>query len=121
MLPSILMFLQNGASDSGVTAIRTVAGLMSLLVLGAYFLPSIIALVKRKRNTVAIILVNLLLGWTVIGWIVSLVWSVTNDAPAVQLNQNFYAQPQPNRFCSRCGGPLGPGMTCAHCANALGA
>jgi hypothetical protein len=35
-----------------------------------YFLPSIIGL--RKRNAGAIFVLNLLLGWTVIGWVVSL-------------------------------------------------
>jgi len=44
-----------------------------------YFLPSIISLVRHKRNTLAIFLLNLLTGWTAIGWIISLVWSVTRD------------------------------------------
>ena len=34
-----------------------------------YFLPSIIALVRSKRDVVAIILLNFFLGWTAIGWI----------------------------------------------------
>jgi hypothetical protein len=48
-----------------------------------YFLPTIIALIKSKRDTVAILLLNLFLGWSVIGWIVALVWAAKNDAPAV--------------------------------------
>jgi hypothetical protein len=46
-----------------------------------YFLPSIIALARGKRDIVAIILLNLFLGWSVIGWIVALVWAVKHDAP----------------------------------------
>ncbi len=48
-----------------------------------YFLPSIIALARSKRDLLAIFLLNLLLGWSVIGWIVALVWAAKNDAPVV--------------------------------------
>jgi hypothetical protein len=44
--------------------------------LALYFLPTIIALLRRRHNTLAIFLLNLLLGWTFVGWVVSLVWSV---------------------------------------------
>jgi hypothetical protein len=48
-----------------------------------YFLPSIIALARNKRDTLAIFLLNFFLGWSVIGWIVALVWAAKHDAPAV--------------------------------------
>ncbi|HKH99833.1 MAG TPA: superinfection immunity protein [Candidatus Sulfotelmatobacter sp.] len=48
-----------------------------------YFLPSIIALARSKRDTLAIFLLNFFLGWTVIGWIVALIWAAKNDVPAV--------------------------------------
>jgi hypothetical protein len=44
-----------------------------------YFLPSIIALARSKRDTLAIFLLNFFLGWTVIGWIVALVWAAKHD------------------------------------------
>ena len=44
-----------------------------------YFLPSIIAIVRSKRDVTAIILLNLFLGWTMIGWVVSLVWALKKD------------------------------------------
>jgi hypothetical protein len=46
-----------------------------------YFLPSIIALARSKRDVLAIFLLNLFLGWSVIGWIVALVWAAKNDVP----------------------------------------
>jgi hypothetical protein len=46
-----------------------------------YFLPSIIALARNKRDITAIVLLNFFLGWTMIGWIVALVWAVKTDAP----------------------------------------
>ena len=47
-----------------------------------YFLPSIIALMRGKRNTLAIFLLNLFLGWSVIGWIVALVWAAKYEVAA---------------------------------------
>lgn len=44
-----------------------------------YFAPFLIALLRRHRNTVSILLTNLLLGWTGIGWIVALIWSAANE------------------------------------------
>jgi hypothetical protein len=44
-----------------------------------YFLPSIIALARSKRDTLAIFLLNFLLGWTGVGWIVALVWAAKHD------------------------------------------
>lgn len=41
-----------------------------------YFLPSFIAFGRAHRNRLAIFLLNLILGWTVLGWVGSLVWSV---------------------------------------------
>lgn len=46
-----------------------------------YFLPTIIAVVRSKRDTTAILLLNFFLGWTMIGWIVALVWAAKNDVP----------------------------------------
>lgn len=48
-----------------------------------YFLPSIVALARNKRDITAIVLLNLFLGWTMIGWVVALVWAVKTDVPMV--------------------------------------
>jgi hypothetical protein len=55
-----------------------------LLVLGGavYFLPSIIAGMRNHPSIVAIVLLNTLAGWTFIGWLVSLIWSVINQPTA---------------------------------------
>ena len=47
-------------------------------VLGAaYFVPTFLAIFKKSDKVQTITLVNLLLGWTIIGWIVALVMSVS--------------------------------------------
>jgi hypothetical protein len=51
----------------------------SLVGLALYLLPTIIVLARRKKNVLGPILVNVLLGWTVIGWIVALIWALTGD------------------------------------------
>jgi hypothetical protein len=48
-----------------------------------YFLPSIIALARSKRDLLAIFLLNFFLGWSIIGWIVALIWAAKHDAPMV--------------------------------------
>ncbi len=55
-----------------------VAGIVLLcLVLAAYLLPSIVASRRRHPNSTAIFALNVLLGWTALGWIIALVWSLT--------------------------------------------
>lgn len=45
---------------------------------GAFFARiTSIALVRGHHNGFAIFLTNLLLGWTVIGWVVAFIWSCT--------------------------------------------
>ncbi|TGY87446.1 superinfection immunity protein [Marinicauda algicola] len=59
---------------------------MEILILLAllHFLPTFIALLRGHHNAFAIFLTNLLLGWTVIGWIIALIWSVTASEPRVR-------------------------------------
>lgn len=42
-----------------------------------YFLPTIVAF--RKKNLAAIFVLNLLLGWTFLGWVVALIWAMTAE------------------------------------------
>ncbi|MFA5063777.1 MAG: superinfection immunity protein [Candidatus Omnitrophota bacterium] len=50
--------------------------LLVVLIFAIYFLPTLIAFLRQHKNSLAIFLLNLFLGWTVLGWVVSLVWSV---------------------------------------------
>jgi len=42
-----------------------------------YVLPSIIAISRSHQNMAAIIALNVLLGWSFLGWVAALVWSFT--------------------------------------------
>lgn len=48
-----------------------------VVVLPLYFLPWIVASHRRHPQRFAIGVLNLLLGWTVLGWVGALVWSAT--------------------------------------------
>jgi hypothetical protein len=56
-------------------------GLLGLAI-ALYFLPTIIGL--RKQNAGGIFLLNLLLGWTLAGWIAALRWACTAESRLVQ-------------------------------------
>lgn len=48
-----------------------------------YFLPTLVAFGRSKRDTGAIFILNFFLGWTAIGWVIALVWALRHDAVAV--------------------------------------
>jgi uncharacterized membrane protein YhaH (DUF805 family) len=50
---------------------------ISAVAIIVYFIPTWIATARKHHNADAIFVTNLLLGWTAIGWIVALIWSLT--------------------------------------------
>lgn len=62
-----------------------------------YFLPSILG--HDKRSFAGILILNLLLGWTVIGWVAALIWAST-DEPRLPM---LVASEPGSRYCCRCG------------------
>jgi len=47
-----------------------------------YFLPTVIALARGHLSTLAIFLLDLFFGWTLIGWLIALIWSCTGFTAA---------------------------------------
>jgi T4 superinfection immunity protein len=84
--------------------------LLSLILL--YFLPTIIG--RDKRDAAGIILVNLFLGWTVVGWFIALVWACTSEPYSPV---RMVPVPAGGRFCCQCGTFAYPG---AHFCTACG-
>ena len=93
------------ADDSGVAAAGGLLAMFMLLfvvslVIGIYFLPTIIAFARKKENQVAILALNFFLGWTLVGWVISLVWALTQDQEKVvvqQVVQQTFPQSDPTR------------------------
>jgi hypothetical protein len=66
------------------------------LVIG-YLLPSFIAIVRGHDRWWEIVAFNLLLGWTILGWIFALVWSLTapNWRSAMTVTERFHGDAEP--------------------------
>ena len=74
--------------------------MLTLLFLGfLYFLPTIIA--RDKSDAGLIFAVNLLLGWTLVGWIVAFIWACAADTRPVPVRLVPVASG--GRFCCQCG------------------
>ena len=68
-----------------------------LVAVVLYFLPTIIG--HGKRDATAIFIVNLLLGWTGIGWFVALLWACASE-PRVS---TVLVPEGSSRYFCRCG------------------
>lgn len=71
------------------TAVGEVSLVLRLLLAGAfilamfwwsvYLLPTGVAQARRKKNTAAIFIFNISLGWTFIGWVIALAWATKHE------------------------------------------
>jgi hypothetical protein len=52
-----------------------------------YFLPSFIAFFRNRSNGNAIILANIFFGWTIIGWVIVLIWALSDDKQTIILRR----------------------------------
>jgi hypothetical protein len=44
-----------------------------------YFVPATVASARRHNNSLAIFMLNLLLGWSGLAWLLALVWACTDN------------------------------------------
>jgi Superinfection immunity protein len=58
-----------------------------MIFLWAYLIPSFVAFLRNHHNAGAIFALNLLLGWTFLGWISAMIWSLTAPAKVIVLQQ----------------------------------
>lgn len=57
-----------------------------------YFIPTAVAVSRGHHQMPAIVAMNILLGWTLLGWIAALIWALTAVRQPVQV---MYARPTP--------------------------
>lgn len=55
-----------------------VSTLIILIVL--YFFPALVAKMRDHEQTLAIFMLNLLLGWSGLGWCAALIWACTEKS-----------------------------------------
>jgi hypothetical protein len=61
--------------------------------LALYFVPAFMAWARRHHQRAAIFLLNLLLGWTLLGWVAALVWAATAVTPPPEADPRGGASP----------------------------
>lgn len=63
-------------TDQKTRVVSAPVAIIVAIVSAGHMLPWAIAAVRGNRNAWSVFWVNLLLGWTVIGWIIALVMSI---------------------------------------------
>jgi len=90
-----------------------------LVSLFLYFLPAFLA--RNKPDFTSILILNILAGWTFIGWIIALVWALSSGRQqqvAAPGQSTTPSQPAAagSFFCSACGKPCPAGARfCSSC------
>ena len=74
---------ESGNRLAGQIASGVLIALVVVVLVALYWLPTIIARRRRVPALSQVAVVNLLAGWTVIGWVIALVLSLREVRPAV--------------------------------------
>ena len=53
----------------------------AIFMIGGYFVPAIVAIRRKHPQAVAIIALNVLLGWSIVGWVGAMVWALVKNVP----------------------------------------
>lgn len=59
-----------------------------VVIVALYLIPSFVALGRGHQSAAAILVTNILFGWTGFGWIVSLIWALTGVTKPQQVVVN---------------------------------
>lgn len=90
-------FAQARYNDSGGDGFGSFFMVLVILSLLLYFIPSIVASKREHPNRGAIYMLNILAGWTFIGWVGALVWAMTGSQQSAQIAyQHSPATSEPN-------------------------
>ena len=113
----MLAILTDPQLPEGMAATRAV--ILAALALILYFLPAAAAWKKPQFSSVMVI--NLFLGWTLIGWVVALAWGLQSPSrPSVTVQQQQPTAPGPAILCRSCGKYSFPGsLFCSACGAKL--
>ncbi|MBQ4646651.1 MAG: superinfection immunity protein [Candidatus Gastranaerophilales bacterium] len=49
------------------------------IALAIYFIPLVVAYIRKHNDILPIAILNILLGWTFFGWLASLLWALNSD------------------------------------------
>lgn len=102
----VLSLLLAPALAFGVVAVAGgIAGSAAMLVwaiwiacgVGFYFLPTYEANLRRQPNMTSIVVLNVFLGWTLVGWVVAMVWGCADRQSSSEAPRTYsHNQPAVN-------------------------
>ena len=125
------------------SAAGAIGGLFVLtIILGLYFVPGILATARHAKNAAAVWVIDIFLGWTMVGWVVALAMafgetreeserpryivqavpiSPTTPGPAPISGSTPTPTPVVNtqQSCTSCGEPSGAGRFCQNCGTPM--
>lgn len=104
---SLVTFITFVAALLGLGAFGIVGFFGCALAALLYLLPWLIAIGRRHRSAAAIGVANVLFGWTLLGWGVSIVWAFSGADNSAEPNL---------RACPMCAEPIqAAAIRCKHC------
>lgn len=75
-----------------------------------YMVPTIVAAIRKVPNMGSVVVINVLLGWTLVGWVVALAMAVRSGGTVVNVINGSVL------ICKKCGTPLVAGQQfCSSC------
>jgi T4 superinfection immunity protein len=137
------MVFLDATSTGGAVAGFGVGLFVLVIVFGLYFVPGILATVRHTKNAAAVWVIDIFLGWTVVGWVVALAMAFgetreeadrphyvvqampISSAPPSSSPPPASSTPTPIpiasgvRTCGACGQPSGAGNFCQNCGASL--
>lgn len=79
------------------------AFVLLIIYLCFYFAPAMIAFAREHENRVSILLLNIFLAWTGVGWVVALIWCFTRNtksANSVVVSNHVFVQGPGSAFAA---------------------
>lgn len=82
----------------------------ALIFTAIYFIPAFVAYKRQHRQLGPIMALNFLLGWSLLGWVISLVWALSSDTrkdekPVITFEKSTAPPTTPataEKTCPRC-------------------
>ena len=70
-----------GTNEPIISIKPQVTSLIFIIIITAliYFIPTVVCLIRKHTYKFYVICLNIILGWTLIGWIASLIWSFIDN------------------------------------------
>ena len=87
--------------------------LLMLLAVALYFIPTIVAGYRHHSSLFLILVLNTLFGWTMLGWLLLLIWASFGD------QYSTWSRPQEKK-CPYCAEHIkAEAIKCRHCGSDL--